>query len=165
MMLVTPVPWAQRVWALPFVTVRAPSERSHDERQNTHTTITDGAKQRLTHLRRWVPERTLVMVADGTAAVLDVLGSVTQLATVIVVTRLRLDACVSDRPASRTAGTKGRPALKGKAHPTLHARRSDPATVWQKDTVVWDGGISREVDMATGTAVWSQSPTPPVPIR
>jgi hypothetical protein len=27
LMLLTPIPWAQRVWALPFLTVLAPSER------------------------------------------------------------------------------------------------------------------------------------------
>ena len=32
MMLLTPIPWAGRVWALPFLTVLAPSERYHDQR-------------------------------------------------------------------------------------------------------------------------------------
>ena len=43
MMLLTPIPWAQRVWALPFLTVLAPSERYHQQRKMRHKTITDWA--------------------------------------------------------------------------------------------------------------------------
>src|SRR5213595_3736094 len=32
MMLLTPIPWAQRVWALPFLTALAPSQRYHEQR-------------------------------------------------------------------------------------------------------------------------------------
>lgn len=116
-------------------------------------------------LCRGLPERTLVIVADGTYAVLEVLGAVTQLSKVMMVTRLRLDACLYDRAPERTAHTKGRPALKGKAQLKLQARLCDAATVWQKHSVAWDGGISREVEIATGTALWYQSARPPVAIR
>ncbi|GAC1349730.1 MAG: hypothetical protein NVSMB27_25580 [Ktedonobacteraceae bacterium] len=165
MMLLTPVPWAQRVWALPFLTVLAPSERYHEERHTTHKTITDWARQMIKQIRRWLPNRTLVIVADGTYAVLDCLGAVNQLAKVIMISRLRLDACLYDPPAERTAKQKGRPALKGKRQPKLEARLSDSATVWQHHSVSWYGGISREVEIATGTALWYQSPAPPVAIR
>jgi hypothetical protein len=165
MMLLTPVPWACRVWALPFLSVLAPSERYHEERHITHKTITHWARQMIKQVRRWLPERTLVVVADGTYAVLDFLGAVNQLAKVIMITRLRLDACLYDPPAERMAKQKGRPALKGKRQPKLKTRLSDPTTVWQKHTVSWYGGICREVEIATGTALWYQSPVPPVPIR
>jgi hypothetical protein len=165
LMLLTPVPWAQRVWALPFLTVLAPSQRYHEERHKPHKTITDWARQMIKQIRRWLPNRTLVIVADGTYAVLDFLGAVNQLAKVIMMTRLRLDACLYDPPAERTAKQKGRPALKGKRQPKLEARLSDSATVWQPHPVSWYGGISREVEIATGTALWYQSPAPPVPIR
>src|SRR6266511_3842281 len=41
MMLLTPIPWAQRVWALPFLSVLAPSERYHQEHQMQHKQLTD----------------------------------------------------------------------------------------------------------------------------
>jgi hypothetical protein len=165
MMLLTPIPWACRVWALPFLTVLAPSQRYHQQRKKKHKTITDWARQMIKQLRRWVPQRTLVIVADGTYAVLEFLSQVTRLAQVTVVTRLRLDACLYDPAPKREAGTKGRPALKGKRQPKLAKRLQDPHTTWQKHTVAWYGGLSREVEIATGTAVWYQSPVPPVPIR
>src|SRR3954454_11117032 len=36
MMLLAPIPWAQRVWALPFLTVLAPSERYYAGRKQQH---------------------------------------------------------------------------------------------------------------------------------
>ncbi len=39
MMLLTRVPWACRVWALPFLTVLAPSERYHQQRNQRETQL------------------------------------------------------------------------------------------------------------------------------
>ncbi len=62
-----------RVWALPFLTVLAPSERYHEERHRRHKTITDWAWQMILQVSRWLPGRSLVVVADGTYAVLEFL--------------------------------------------------------------------------------------------
>lgn len=64
-MLLTTISWAQRVWALPLLTVLAPSERYHEQRKKRHKTITDWARQMIRQLRRWLPNRALVIVADG----------------------------------------------------------------------------------------------------
>jgi hypothetical protein len=165
LMLLTPIPWACRVWALPFLTVLAPSERYHQERNMRHKTITDWAWQMLLQVARWIPTRKLVVVADGTYAVLDFLLQVSRLPLVSVITRLRLDACLYDPAPEREAGKKGRPALKGKAQPKLAKRLTDPTTQWTKHTISWYGGTTREMEIATGTALWYQSPVPPVAIR
>jgi hypothetical protein len=165
LMLLTPIPWACRVWALPFLTVLAPSERYHEERTMQHKTITDWAWQMILQVARWLPDRRLVVVADGTYAVLDFLLKVSRLPKVCVITRLRLDACLYDPAPARQAGKKGRTALKGKAQPKLASRLTDPTTQWQKHTLSWYGGTTREMEIATGTALWYQSPVPPVPIR
>src|SRR6266702_4082915 len=165
LMLLTPIPWACRVWALPFLTVLAPSERYHQERNKRHKTITDWAWQMLLQVTRWIPGRSLIVVADGTYAVLDFLLKVSRLPCVSVITRLRLDACLYDPAPQREAHKKGRPALKGKRQPKLAQRLQDPKTVWQKHTLSWYGGTTREMEIATGTALWYQSPVPPVAIR
>ena len=36
LMLLVPIPWAKRVWALPFLTALSPSERYHQERGRHH---------------------------------------------------------------------------------------------------------------------------------
>jgi hypothetical protein len=66
LMLLVPIPWAQRVWALPFLTVLAPSERYHHTRNKQHKTLTEWARQMLNQVRRWLPMRELVVVADST---------------------------------------------------------------------------------------------------
>jgi DDE superfamily endonuclease len=165
MMLLTPIPWAQRVWALPFLTVLAPSERYHEERNLRHKTITDWAWQMILQVARWTPGRCLVVVTDGTYAVLEFLLRVSHLPGVSVITRLRLDACLYDPAPAREAGKRGRNALKGKTQPKLAQRLSDPTTQWEKHTLSWYGGTTRAMEIATGTALWYQSPVPPVAIR
>jgi hypothetical protein len=165
LMLLTPIPWAQRVWALPFLTVLAPSQRFHEQRGKRHKTITDWARQMIRQVHRWLPERALVIVGDGSYAVVEFLANVIRLPLVTMVTRLRLDAALYDPAPARQAEKRGRPAVKGKRQPTLAKRLADPQTVWQKCPISWYGGISRAVELATGTALWYHAGVAPVPIR
>jgi hypothetical protein len=128
-------------------------------------TITEWAWHMILHVVRWMPGRHLIIGADGTSAVLDFLLKISRLARVSVIARLRLDACVDDPAPPPVAGKKGRPALKGKRQPKLAERLHDPQTVWRKWTLSWYGGGRREMEIAIGTALWSQSPVPPVAIR
>ncbi|MEA5451981.1 transposase, partial [Leptolyngbya sp. CCNP1308] len=99
LMLLVPIPWAQRVWALPFLTVLAPSERYNQTQGRRHKALTDWVRQRLVQVRRWLGNRPIVVVADSSFAALDLLASVSHLPhPVHVVTRLRLDAAL-DKPA------------------------------------------------------------------
>ena len=66
-MLLVPVPWAKRVWALPFLSVLAPSERYAAHRGKHHKKITDWARQLLLLVRGWWPEREIVAVAQSHA--------------------------------------------------------------------------------------------------
>jgi len=45
LMLLVPLPWAGRVWALPFLSVLAPSERYDHTQGQRHKTITPWARQ------------------------------------------------------------------------------------------------------------------------
>ena len=60
-MLLTWVPFARRVWALPFLTLLAPSEREN----HRHKTQADGMRQALLQLRRWLPKHKIVFVGDA----------------------------------------------------------------------------------------------------
>jgi hypothetical protein len=63
--LLAEVPWTRRVWALPFLSALAPSERYCQERGKRHKKITEWAWQMLLQLRRWQPQRKIIAVADG----------------------------------------------------------------------------------------------------
>jgi hypothetical protein len=65
LMLLTPIPWAQRIWALPVMTAVAPSERYYETRGRKPKTLTERGQQMIKQLRRWVPKRALVIVGDN----------------------------------------------------------------------------------------------------
>jgi hypothetical protein len=166
MQLLAEIPWASRIWGLPFLTVLAPSERYHQERGQRHKTLSDWGRQMIRQLRRWLPDRALVVVADSTYAVLELLADAAGLRQpVTVVTRLRLDAALYDPAPPRTPGTMGRPRLKGERQATLAARLLDPDTVWETLTVPWYGGDTAQIEVATGTALWYHRGRPPVDLR
>jgi hypothetical protein len=166
LMLLAPIPWAKRTWALPFLTILAPSERYHHERGMRHKTLPEHARQMLVQVRRWLPERQIVVTADSSYAVLELLAAVAGLTQpVTMVTRLRLDAALYDPAPPREKGKKGAPRKKGARQPTLAQRLNDPTTVWERTSVQWYGGAAREVELATGTAVWYHSGKPVVPLR
>jgi hypothetical protein len=94
-MVLTKVSWANRIWVLPFLTAFAPSERSYDDKLQTHKKLTDWAHQLLLQVKRWIAERQLIAVGDSTGppsgyAVIDLL-KVLQ-GQVSLISRLRLDA-------------------------------------------------------------------------
>src|SRR5918994_2107254 len=72
--LLVPVPWASRVWSLPFLSALAYSERYAEEQGKRHKSLTDWAGQLLLLVRRWYPDREIVAVDDGGGAGLKGLG-------------------------------------------------------------------------------------------
>jgi hypothetical protein len=162
-MLLAPVPWAGRIWALPFLTTLAPSERFAHTRGRRHKMLTDWARQLLLQVARWLPERRVVAVADMSYAAIELLEAVRRYLTIIP--RLRLDARLFDPPPPRRPGQRGRPRVAGARQPNLSARLTSSQTVWRRVTISnWYGGRDRLIDIASGMALWSH-PGKRVPIR
>lgn len=85
----------------------------------------------LFQLRKWLPERTLVIVADSSYAIIDLLWRMTQLKKPLcMIAHFRLDATLYE-PIVHTPGKMGRPRKKGKRLPTLETTRDDEQTIWQ----------------------------------
>lgn len=164
LMLLVPVPWAHRVWALPFLTVLSPSERYYQRRGRAGQTLLDRARQAIRLVRRWVPDRELRVVADNSYSALEWLTTVSHWATVI--TRLRLDAALYEPAEPREPGQRGRPRKKGKRLPTLAQVAQAETTSWQRVRVEqWYGQGRRVIEVASQTAVWCHAGKPVVPIR
>jgi hypothetical protein len=165
-MLLTPLPWAGRVWALPVMTVLCPSERFYEQQGRCHQTLVERAWHIIHVVVRWLPGRDLVFVADSSYAVLELLHQISALPRAHLITRLRLDAALYDPPPHREPGQLGRPRLKGERRPTLEAVLADEETTWSKLTIErWYGNTPREVEVATDTAVWYHSGKPPMLLR
>src|SRR5918994_6488900 len=118
LMLLVPIPWAGRVWALPFLTALAPSARYCRERGRRHKKLTDWAWQMALQARRWLPEREIVLLGDGSFAALDLLAALVRQGLVCI-PRLRLDAALYEPAPPRRSGTVGRPRTKGARLPNL----------------------------------------------
>jgi hypothetical protein len=132
LMLLAPIPWASRVWALPFLTVLAPSERYYQDKARKHKKLTEWARQMVLQARRWLPKRFLVVVADSSFAVIELLWQLRQLKNPIcMITRFRLDAALYE-PAKVTPGKIGRPRKKGNRLPTLEQVAADKQTRWKR---------------------------------
>jgi hypothetical protein len=166
LMLLTPIPWAKRVWALPFLTVLAPSERYYKDKVRKHKKLTEWAYQIVLQVRRWLPNRLLVVVADSSFAVIDLLWQLRQLKNPIcMITRFRLDAALYE-PVEPGTGKIGRPRKKGKRLPTLEKIAEDKLTRWKRLTVQeWYGEKKRDIEITSNTAIWFHSGKPPLPIR
>ena len=165
MMLLCEVPWAGCIWALPFMTVLCRSERYYKERGRSHNKLTDRARQMVLQLKRWLPERVLIIVCDSSFSAIEFLDSVREHATII--TRLRLDAALYEPAPPHVKNPKGgRPRKKGAPVAKLNQRLSDEHTTWQTLIVShWYGRGQYTVDVATGTCIWYHNGMPAVPIR
>jgi hypothetical protein len=164
LMVVVPIRWSGRHWALPFLTVLAPSARWSETHRKRHKTLTDWARQAILQTRRWLPDRQLVFVADSGFAALELLAAVRR--HVCVITRLRLDAALYQPAPRRRKGQRGRTPLKGRRLPTLKTVLASKKTAWTTVVVAqWYNAQQRKLLTATGTAVWYHAGIPPVPIR
>src|SRR5918995_6282063 len=147
-MLLVEIPWASRVWALPFLSALAPSERYAAARGRCHKKITEWAWQLLLVVRRWHPQREIVAVADRAYASLKLLDRCRKLRNpIIFITRLRLDAALYERAPPRRPHQIGRPRIKGERLPNLSEVAQDPTTVWKPTTIAnWYPSSERMVE-------------------
>ena len=166
LMWLTPISWAERIWALPFLTVLAPSERYYEEKKQEAKSILDWARQMVFQLRRWLPERQIVLVADSTYAALNFLHACQTLKNpVAVVTRLRLDAAIYTPVPTRPKGKRGCNRKKGVRLPTPQQFIDDSRTRWLTVAVNWYDGEKRTIEIASGFSLWYSSGKPAVDIR
>ena len=160
------VPWARRHWALPVLTVLAPSTRYYQQQGRRHKKITGWARQMVMQLRRWLPQRPLVLVGGNGYAVLDFLHCCQSLREpVTLIARLRLDAALYAPAPTRQPGQNGRPPLKGPRRPALKAILEQDQGAWTVASVAWYDGTTRTVELTSQTALWYRSGKPPVIIR
>lgn len=166
MMLLVPLPWNDRTWALPFLTVLAPSPKTNAANGKRHKTSIDWVGQMIGAVRRWLPQRNLVLVVDGAMAAVKLgLRCAGYARPVTLVSRLRLDAALHEPPEPQPKSKRGPKPKKGGRLPALAQVLTDPATIWTKRTINWYGGKQRLIEYMTGTALWYTPGHDPLPIR
>jgi hypothetical protein len=136
LMLMVPIPWANRRWALPFLTVLAPSKRWSDEHNRRHKTVVDWARQVILQTKRWLPDRRLIVVADASFAAIDLIAALRR--HVCLVTRLRIDASLFAAAPPRRAN--GSPTRERAAPASVQGRAGQPENrmdAGHRDGMVW----------------------------
>ena len=128
MMLIVPVPWSSRVWALPFLTVLAPSEKTNAANGKRHKTTIDWIMQMISIVRRWQPQKKIVLVTDGGLCALKLGLRCCRLANPVTwVSRLRLDVALYAEPEPQPDGKPGPKPKKGPRQPSLNDTSCPPA--------------------------------------
>jgi DDE superfamily endonuclease len=157
-----PVPWAKRVWALPFLTALCwPPQSPHQRR---HKSSGDWVRQMIKQVRRWLPERLLVLVVDGGFAAVA-LALACRDSQVVMVARLRLDAALYHPPAPQPQGKRGRKPTKGPRQRRLKVWAARADTPWEEIAVDWYGGQRKALWVFSRTALWYTPGWAPVAIR
>jgi hypothetical protein len=163
LMLIVDIPWCQRAWALPFLTILAPSERYDQPRGRKHRKVLDKAAAMVRLVRWWLPEHELVIVGDGAYASNDFAHYLQHFKRpVTLVSRFYLDAALYSAPYPIP---KGRPRVKGDKLPNPQQHANDPAAVWTTITLRWYDGLPRTIEWLSGTALWYRVGIPPVTLR
>jgi len=163
--VLVPVPWSSRTWSLPFMTVLAPGEKTSARLNKRHRTLVQWAEYMLDKVRRWQPEREIMLAGDGSYAAIVLIQRCQRLKKPIkLVSRLRLDARLFDFPEPPPPGKRGPKPKKGDRQTKLSQRLADPETQWQELKLVLYGK-QHELEFISGISLWHTQGEDPVPLR
>ena len=161
MMLIVPLPWCKRPWALPFLTVLAPSKKANEKAGKRHKTSIDWTRQMVKLVSKWL-NRSWILIGDGAYACMDLARNCIK-NNVALVSRLRLDAQLFQPPVF-SPKKLGRPPVKGERI-NLRALLNDPMQNWQSLTVNWYGGEQKILECLSFVCFWYHAGELPVELR
>jgi hypothetical protein len=159
------VPWSQRPWALPIMTVLALGEKTSTRLNKRHRTIVQWAEFMIDKVRRWQPERDITLVGDGSYAAIALVQRCQRFKKCVkLVSRLRLDARLFNFPAPQPKSKRGPKPKKGARQVQLAQRLEDPETNWKTLKVILYGK-EHAIEFLTGISLWHTPGQDPVAIR
>lgn len=165
MTIIVSVPWSQRPWALPFMTIPGLSPKTSKKLGKQHRTLVGWADFMIHRVRRWQPECEIILVGDGTYAAVPLIQRCQRMnRPVTLVSRLRLDARLFDPPSPQPKSKRGPKPKKGVRQTKLCDRLEAPDTAWHAISLPWYGE-QKEIEYITDTALWHTPGTDPVPVR
>lgn len=164
--LAVTVPWSRRSWALPFMLIPTLAPKTSQKWGKKHRTLLDWAEYLVVKIRRWQPDRPLILVGDGAFAAMPLLQRCQRKhIRVTLVARMRFDAVLHQPPGPQPKSKPGPKPKKGARLPNPQAYLDDPTTAWTKQEVDWYGGQRQLVEIATGHCLWYRRGLDPAPIR
>lgn len=162
--LIIKLPWSNRYWALPFMTVLCPSKKHDEQNSIKHKSSVERAKQ-LVYIISRLLKRSWILLGDGGFACVR-LGNSCVKSGATLISRLRPDAALYDEIAEEVAIKKrGRKRIKGNKQSTLKQRLIDGSLTWTEQRIAWYGRILKNVRLASGVALWYKAGEKPLRIR
>lgn len=161
--LIIRLPWSNRSWALPFMTVLCPSKKHDEQKGIRHKSSIDRTMQVVYIISRLL-KRAWIFVGDGGFACIK-LGHVCVKSGATLVSRLRLDASLFEEIPINTEKRRGRKPVKGPKVLSLKQQIKNGCLHWQDSRIVWYGSILKSVKLATGVNLWYKPGEKPLQIR
>ena len=164
LMLLVPLPWSTRPWALPFLTLLAPPERANTAAKRRHKTTVDWTVQAIDVISRWLGGRRWTLVGDGAYACVH-LAHRCVARSVTLIGRLRLDSRLYAFPNPDAPRRRGPKPLKGKRLTALKQRVAEADRRGKDLEIPWYGGTTRPVRVLSDCGLWYTPCERPVAIR
>ena len=164
MALLVPLPWSQRPWALPFLTLLMPSKQADTAAGRRHRTTLEWSVVMVRLVRRWLGQRPWILIGDGRYSCLR-LGWECLANQATLISRLRLDARLFAFPEPVPAGRRGRKPKKGAPLAKLASRVEEARTQGEAVTVSWYRGEHKTLRVLSDTALWHTPGIAPLTIR
>ena len=163
------LPFSKSAWTLPFLSVLLKPEHVLSTSKNfkdlnkptKHKKLTLWTYQIMCCLRRWT-FREITVVADSAFSCIKLAYAFVEM-RVALITRIRLDARLNEfiNPNQKTK----RKRVAGKLLPKLSVLAKKKMCEWQKVTVKYYGGETKELFIQSGKCLWYYVGFTPVPIH
>lgn len=154
--------WSEKTFALPFLTILTRSRESDLKSGNPHKTSTDWMCQLTMQIKRWLPQRRIVITTDGGLASSEYGWTCLRLG-IHWVTRLQFNARLYDFAQEKTG--RGRPPIRGNRLLSPKEMHENTDVIWQEMTVKWYGIEERRINYLTFTCLRHTETTHPLPVR
>jgi hypothetical protein len=165
--ILVPLPWSRQLWALPFLVFPTLSAKLCAKlgKKQAHTSP-EWAAFLIARVRRWQPEREIIVIGDGAYACAHLVARCQALTPPVkLISRLRLDARLYAPAPVPAKGQRGQKPKKGPREATLADQLADPLLPWFSEAIPWYGGEAKSLRFRTGTSLWYRSGAQPVPLR
>ena len=162
MALIIPLPWCQRYWALPFLSLLAPSKKANEKAGIKHQTSIEWTIKMVSVVSRWMLRKPWILLGDGAYACMDLAHHCLK-NTVTLISRFRLDAQLFEMPVYKPK-MRGRRPIKGCR---IHLRNllDDTSKPWQCAKVKWYGGELKLLEFLPIDCLWYRAGKTPLPVR
>ncbi len=164
LMMLVPLPWSHRVWALSCLTRLAPSERANTVARRRHQPPVDWPVQGVKVISRWLRSRQWPLVGDGAYAGVR-LARACAAESVPLLSRLRLQVQLYEFPSRTAPRRRGPKPLKGNRRLALGNRWAEAYRRGKDLALPWYGGTTRQVRLLSECCRWDPPGEPPVAIR